>query len=208
MKAPLFDQTGKKKGEVTLPKEIFEVKAAEGLIHQYLVYQQANERMPIAHVLSRADVRGGGRKPRPQKGSGRSRQGSTRNVHMRGGGVAFGPKKWQNFSVMMPKKMRRKALFALLTGKAEKGLVLALDKFELDKPKTKTFAELIAKLPETRNVLVVANRSEEMLRRSSKNLASAKSITSSYLNPHDLLKFETILFTEMALKDLETTYSK
>ncbi len=205
MKANLYDQKGAKKGDVTLNKLIFEREANEGLIHEYLVYQQANARQPIAHVKNRAAVSGGGRKPFRQKGTGNARQGTTRAPQMRGGGRVFGPKKVRNFSKQMPKKMRRAALFALLSGKAKDGKVMALDKFELEK--TKDFAQLISKLPVERNVLVVANRGEEKLRRSSKNLANAKTITSGYLNPADLMKYEAILFTKTALDDIENTYA-
>lgn len=205
MKATLYDQKGAKKGDVTLNKSIFETEANPGLLHDYLIYQQSNARQPIAHVKGRADVSGGGRKPFRQKGTGNARQGSTRNPHMRGGGRAFGPKSVRNYTIQMPKKMRRKALFALLSLKAKDGKVMALDKFELDK--TKDFAHLIGKLPVERNVLVVANREEAMLRRSSKNLANAKTITSGYLNPADLMKYEAVLFTQTALNDLETTYA-
>lgn len=208
MKAPLYNQKGEKTGDVTLKKEIFEVEGSEGLIHTYLIYQQSNARMPIAHVLSKGNVRGGGKKPFAQKHTGRARQGSTRNPHMRGGGVAFGPKKWQNFEKMMNKTARRKALFQLLSSKAKDGKVLALDKFELDAPKTKLFSEMLTKMPVERDVLIVRSRDEKMLFLSSRNFSRGKTILGSYLNPADLLKFDTVLFTETALKDLESTYSK
>ena len=121
MKAPLYNQAGEKTGDVTLVKEIFEVEGSEGLVHSYLMYQQANARRPVAHILNKGDVRGGGKKPFAQKHTGRARQGSTRNPHMRGGGNAFGPKKWQNFEKMMNKGMRRKALFQILSSKASDG---------------------------------------------------------------------------------------
>lgn len=206
MKATLYNQKGEKKGELTLSKKLFEVEASEGLIHEYLIYQQANARMPIAHVKNKSDVSGGGKKPFRQKGTGRARQGSTRNPHMHGGGVAFGPKKWQNFSKMMPKKMRVKALLAILSNKAKENKILALDKFEAESPKTKMFAEMIAKLPVERNVLVVADRGETTLRTASRNFAKSKTITSGYLNPADLLKYDSVLMTETAIKNLEETY--
>ncbi|QQR55510.1 50S ribosomal protein L4 [Candidatus Peregrinibacteria bacterium] len=208
MKAPLYNQTGEKTGDITLVKEIFEIEGAEGLVHSYLVYQQANARRPIAHVLTKGDVRGGGKKPFAQKHTGRARQGSIRNPHMRGGGNAFGPKKWQNFEKMMNKGMRRKALFQILSSKAKDGKVLALDKFELDAPKTKTFSMLVEKLPVERNVLVVRSRDEKTLFLSSRNFARGKTILGNYLNPADLLKYDNVLFTSAALKDLETTYTK
>jgi len=206
MKATVYNQKGEKKGDVTLNKAIFEVEANEGLIHEYLIYQQSNARQAIAHVKNRSDVRGGGRKPFRQKGTGNARQGTIRNVHMRGGGVAFGPKKWQTYSKQMPKKMRKKALCALLSGKAKDGKILVVDRFEA--AKTKDFAEMISKMPIDRNVLVVANNEEKALRQSSKNISNAKTITSGYLNPADIMKYRVILFSEAALKSIETTYSK
>lgn len=208
MKAPLYTQTGDQKGEIALAKNLFEVEGGEGLVHSYLIYQQKSARKPIAHTLTKGEVRGGGKKPFRQKGTGRARQGSIKNPHMRGGGTVFGPKKWQNFELLMSKKMRRKALFQILSSKAKDGKVLALDKFELDAPKTKIFSQLIEKLPIKRDVLVVGNREEKTLKMSSRNFPRSKTILSNYLNPADLLKYDTILFTETALKDLEATYSK
>lgn len=208
MKAPLYNQTGEKTGDVTLAKNIFEVEGGEGIVHSYLVYQQKSARRPIAHVKNKADVSGGGKKPYAQKHTGRARQGSTRNPHMKGGGRAFGPKKWQNFTVMMPKGQRNRALFQILSMKAKDGKVLALDKFELDAPKTKDFAKFLSKLDLKRDVLVVGNREEKTLKLSSKNIGNAKVIMSNYLNPQDLLTYDAVLFTQTALKDLETTYSK
>lgn len=204
MKAPLYNQKGEKKGDITLAKTVFEIEGGEGLVHRYLVYQQKSARRPIAHVLSKGDVRGGGKKPFAQKHTGRARQGSIRNPHMKGGGRAFGPKKWQNFTIMMPKKMRRRALFQILSLKAKDGKILALDKFELEKPKTKEFASLLAKLPMERNVLVVRNREEMLLKSSAQNIRNVKTILTSYLNPADLLSHDCILFTEMALKELNS----
>ena len=207
MKATLYNQKGDKKGEVSLAKNIFEIEVKENLVHEYLLYQQANARMTIAHTLSKADVRGGGRKPWKQKGTGRARQGSIRNPHWKGGGVAFGPKKWENYEMMMPKKMRRTALFSILTTKAKDGKIVAIDKFELDAPKTQEFDNLIKKIEIVRNVLVVMNKSEDTLKKSARNHENAKIVMSGYLNPADLLKYDNLMFTESALKDLETTYA-
>lgn len=207
MKAPLYNQNGEKKGDVALSKDIFGVEASEGLVHSYLVYQMTNARSVLAHTKTRADVRGGGRKPYRQKGTGRARQGSTRNPHMEGGGVAFGPRNDRNFSLMMPKKMRRKALFTLLSNKAKSDKLAILEKFELDAPKTKLFAALVAKLPVERRVLIVHDREEQMLKQSAKNLGNAKVITSSYLNPSDLLNHDFLLLSKKALENLESTYA-
>jgi large subunit ribosomal protein L4 len=208
MKAPLYDQSGKKKGDVTLDKHIFEVEAAEGLIHQYLIYQQANARMPIAHVKNRSAVSGGGKKPFRQKGTGNARQGTTRAPQMRGGGRSFGPKNTRNFSKQMPKAMRRKALFSLLSSKAKDGMIMALDKYEAKEPKTKDIATLITKLPVERNVLLVVDREEKAMKMASRNIANGKTILYNYLNPADIMKYKAILFTEAALNNFQSTYKK
>ncbi len=208
MKAPLYNQEGEKTGDVSLSKDIFEVEGGEGLVHSYLIYQQKSARRPIANVLTKGEVRGGGKKPFAQKHTGRARQGSTRNPHMKGGGNAFGPKKEQTFAIMMPKQMRRRALAQILSVKAKDGKVLALDHYESKTPKTKEFASFLKKLPIVRNVLVVSNREEKMLRMVARNLKNAKVITSGYLNPADLLKYEVVLFTETSLKDLQTPATK
>mgnify|MGYP001610974351 CR=1 FL=1 len=206
MKTELYNQKGEKKGEMTLPKDIFEIEINEGLVHRYLIYQQANERTSIAHVKTKGEVRGGGRKPWAQKHTGRARQGSIRNPHWRGGGVAFGPKKWENYEKAMPKRARRLALFSILSAKARDGKIIGLDKFELESPKTKDFANLMEKMKIVRNVLVVLNKSEEILKKSARNHANAKPILSSYMNPADLLKYDNLLITESALKDITNTY--
>ena len=108
MKVDLYTQKGEKKGQVELKKEFFEVPYNEGLIHQALIRQQANARSPIAHTKIRREVRGGGRKPFRQKGTGSARQGSRRSPHFKGGGVVFGPRNTRNFEVDMPKKQRKK----------------------------------------------------------------------------------------------------
>ena len=208
MKAPLYDQSGKKTGDVALEKNIFQVEASEGLVHQYLVYQQANARMPIAHVKNRSAVSGGGKKPFRQKGTGNARQGSTRNPHMRGGGRAFGPSNERNFTKQMPKAMRRKALFSLLSAKAKDGKIMAVDKYDTKEPKTKDIATLIGKLPVERNVLLVTDRDEKAMKMASRNIANGKTILYNYLNPADIMKYEAILFTQTALNNFQSTYKK
>lgn len=207
MKADIYNQNGEKTGQVELASSIFEVEGSPALVHRYLVYQQANARRPIAHTLTRSHVRGGGRKPFRQKGTGNARQGSKRNIHMKGGGVAFGPSKDRNFSLQMPKKMRRKALFTMLSTKAKDGKILALESFEPKEVKTKTFAALASKLPMSPKFLVVSTQDEKALQLASRNMAKAKTIFAGYLNPMDLLKYDEVLFTKAALDQIHSTYS-
>lgn len=205
MKVDLYTQTGEKKGQVELKKEFFEVPYNEDLIHQALVRQHANGRVAIAHTKTRGEVRGGGRKPFRQKGTGSARQGSRRSPNLRGGGVVFGPRNDRNFVVDMPKKQRRKALFSALSAKAKNDQIIALESYE-GEVKTKVFAELIKKLPIDRNVLIIIPEKNEVIQRSTKNLANAKTIIVNYLNIADLQKYRKILFLKNALPKMEEIF--
>jgi large subunit ribosomal protein L4 len=194
MKTNIYNQKGEVLKEIKLPKECFGVEFNEVLVHRALIRQLSNTRNPIAHTKTKGEVRGGGRKPYRQKGTGRARQGSTRNPHFVGGGVAFGPRNDKNFYIQMPKKQRRKALLCALSQKATEKSVIALDKYEDKELKTKNLAATIAKLPIERNVLLVTSQKDENLNRVASNLKNVKVITTPYLNIHDLTKYRTICF--------------
>lgn len=205
MKAVIYNQKGEKKGEIALNDAIFGLTPNEGLVHRALILQMANARKPIAHTKTRGEIRGGGRKPHRQKGTGRARTGSTRGPIHRGGGIVFGPRNTRNFELMMPKKQRRKALFCALSAKAGKERILVLDEYK-GEVKTKPFASLLSKLPIERDVLVVVSGPNEGVEKSAKNIKNAKTVHANYLNVKDLLKYETILFLEDALAKLEETF--
>lgn len=205
MKIDLYSQDGTKKGQLTVSDEIFGQKVNQTAIHRLLTLQLSNRRSPVAHTLTKGEVRGGGRKPYQQKHTGRARQGSTRNPHFRGGGVVFGPFNNRNFTLKMPRQERRLALRSCLSAKAKDNLIFALESFEPTELKTKLFAQLIKKLPIDRNVLFVLPAKNESIYRVSKNLPNVKTILVNYLNPSDLLKFKNILFLKDAVTKLEST---
>lgn len=190
-----------------LPETIFDIPFNKDLVHQALVRQLANKRIAIAHSQIREDVRGGGRKPFRQKGTGNARQGTTRAPHMKGGAVIFGPRNNRNFEKDMPKKQRRRALFCALSAKARNGEVLALESFKLEAPKAKTFAQMIAKMPIDRNVLVVVAEKDPIIQKSAGNLANVKTVIANYLNIHDLQKYKQVLFLKEAVAKLEETFT-
>ncbi|PIR55315.1 50S ribosomal protein L4 [Candidatus Peregrinibacteria bacterium CG10_big_fil_rev_8_21_14_0_10_36_19] len=208
MKVDLYTQKGEKKGQLELPKELFEIPFNKDLVHQALVRQLANKRLSTAHSKTRGEIRGGGRKPFKQKGTGNARQGTIRAPHMRGGGVVFGPTNERNYEKDMPKKQRRKALLSALSLKATENQIIALEGYKLDSPKTKDFAALIQKLPITRNVLVVIPEKDMVVQKSSSNLSNAKTILANYLNIHDLQKYRTILLFEESINKLKETFAK
>jgi large subunit ribosomal protein L4 len=136
MKADIYSAQGKKKGSVELPENVFGVQWNNSLMHQVVTSMQANARPTVAHTKGRGDVRGGGRKPWQQKGTGRARHGSSRSPIWRGGGVTHGPTKDKDYSREIPKKMRAKALFMALSRKLKDGELIFVDTFELNEPKT------------------------------------------------------------------------
>ncbi len=206
MKVDLYTQNGEKNGTLELPKEIFEIPFNNDLVHQALVRQLANKRIAIAHVKTRGEVRGGGRKPFKQKGTGRARQGTIRAPHMRGGGVVFGPRNDRNFSKDMPKKQRRKALFSALSEKARNNEIIGLESFTNDKPNTKAFATMVGKLSIERNALVLIAEKDTILQKSSHNLPNIKTILAPYVNIHDLQKYKKVIILKQAVDKLKETF--
>jgi large subunit ribosomal protein L4 len=203
LKIDLYNQQGEKKGEVSVSEEIFGAKFNKDLIHQALVRQHSNARPGVyAHTKTKGEVSGTGKKPFRQKGTGGARQGSKRNPHNPGGGVAFGPRNNRNFEKMMPKKQRRLALFSALSVKYGEGKILALDKYDADKIKTKNFEAVLHKLPIEKDVLVLLGGKNEMIAKSSKNLPFVKTLLVNYINIADLQKYDNILFLEEALNQL------
>lgn len=208
-KIDLYNQKGEKKGDITVSDAIFGQEFNAGLIHQALIRQHANKRLGmIAHTKTRSDVRGGGRKPFRQKGTGRARQGSTRDPHQVGGGVALGPRNVKNYKKSMPKKQRRLALFSALSAKVAEKKVMALDKYEAEAPKTKPFAEMLKKLPIEKDVLVVIPQKDEKVLKSSNNIPNSKTILAGYVNIADLQKYDSVLIFQDALKKMEETFVK
>lgn len=206
MNIDLYTQKGEKKGTTAVPKEIFDIPMNPDLVHRALVMQLANGRIAIAHTKTRAEVRGGGRKPFKQKGTGNARQGTKRAPQMRGGAIIFGPNKGRNFTKQMPRKERRKALFCALSEKMRGKEVVALEEYKVSTPKTKEFAELIAKMPVNRNALLVMSEKNENLIKSAGNLPNVKTILVNYLNIHDLQRYTTVIFLEKAIDKMKEVF--
>jgi len=207
MNVTVYKQDGSKKGTTALPKEIFEVEASVTLIHEAEIRHLANKRQNVAKTKTKTDVRGGGRKPWRQKGTGRARQGSIRSAQWRGGGIIFGPTGNENYSKQMPKKMRRKALCGALSSKAKGGDILVLDKFVLTEPKTKTISNLLNKIGIERNVLIVLPQKDLIAEKSISNLENAITLLAPFLNVHDILKYDKILFLEEAIDVAKNTFA-
>lgn len=142
----VYNQKSEETGKHELSDKVFGVKANIGLIHQAVVAQMGNQRQVLAHTKGKSEVRGGGKKPWKQKGTGRARAGSSRSPIWIGGGITFGPRSDQNFSKRINKKMRQKALVSVLSNKVKNESFVILDKFEIKEYKTKKFNDIISKL--------------------------------------------------------------
>lgn len=208
MKIAIYNQEGKEVGSVLLPKEIFEVKVNPDLVHQVVISQMANRRKVIAHSKGRAEVRGGGRKPWRQKGTGRARAGSRRSPLWKGGGVTFGPTKERVFKKKINKKMKRKALLMALSAKAKNNLLLILDKLSLTEVKTKLMAKILKKLPIKGSSLIILPELDKNIIRAAGNLAEVETIEAKNLNALDSLSFKYLIMPKESIKMIKETFLK
>ncbi|GAB4084376.1 hypothetical protein GCM10028784_10060 [Myceligenerans cantabricum] len=195
----VLDASGKKSGKAELPAEVFDVAVNVPLIHQVVVAQRAAARQGTHSTKTRGEVRGGGRKPYKQKGTGRARQGSTRAPQFAGGGVVHGPQP-RSYEQRTPKKMKAAALRGALSDRARAGRVHVVSGFGIDgTPSTKTALASIKSLTSREHVLVVMDRSDEVSRRSLRNVAEVHVLVADQLNTYDVLVADDVIFTESAL---------
>lgn len=207
-----YNQKGEKIGQTKLPKEIFEKDFKPDLIHQVVVSMQSNKRQGTAHTKDRSEVRGGGRKPWRQKGTGRARHGSSRSPIWIGGGVTFGPRNERNYKKVIPKNMRRAALFSVLSAKAKDNEILIIDKISIEEPKTKILYNLLTDLlkkikKETlKSSLVVTSKKDENLLKAIKNIPGVELIEARNLNILDILSFKYLILSEESIKTIKYTF--
>lgn len=209
MKAPVYDQTGKEVKEALLPKEIFDVEINKDLVYQVILAQTANRRQVSAHTKDRSEVRGGGKKPWRQKGTGRARHGSSRSPIWVGGGVTFGPTKNRNFKQKINGRMKKSALFMALSSKARGKLVLVLDSFKLKEAKTKLAAQFLNSLPlEGKTALVILPGMDSTMIMALRNIPRVGTMQAKDLNALDVLSFKYLLLPKESLKVMKETFLK
>ncbi|GAA4736336.1 hypothetical protein GCM10023216_31930 [Isoptericola chiayiensis] len=195
----VLDASGKKAGTAELPAEVFDVATNVPLIHQVVVAQRAASRQGTAATKTRADVRGGGKKPYKQKGTGRARQGSVRAPQFAGGGTVHGPQP-RSYDQRTPKKMKAAALRGALSDRARAGRVHVVSGFGLDGvPSTKTALGTLSALTDSTHVLVVTERSDEVTVKSLRNVEQVHLLTADQLNTYDVLVSDDVVFTQGAL---------
>ena len=202
----LYDKTGAPVGSVELNDELWAAPVNVAVLHQVVTAQLAGRRMGTHDTKTRGEVRGGGRKPYRQKGTGRARQGSKSAPHYRGGGAVFGPHP-RSYEQRLPKKMRRLALRGALTAKLGDEAIRIVDTFALERIKTRDFVDILAALNATGRVLVVAPAGDEQLKLSARNLPTVEVILADSLNVVDLIKADTIVIEQPALSRIEEVYS-
>lgn len=206
--APLYNSDGTKNGTIDLDAKIFGVKANPGVIEQAIVTLLANRRDAIAHTKTKAEVRGGGRKPWRQKGTGRARHGSIRSPQWKGGGVIFGPRSERNFSKKMNSTARRLALRMALSDKVNHERVTVLADLKLDQPKTKLMAGLLKKLPVQKTSLIVLPTTSRDAVKAGRNIPGLTFIRADSLNTYDVVKHQQLIVLQPALEVITATYAK
>jgi large subunit ribosomal protein L4 len=201
----LFDRSGKNLGSVELNDELFAAPVNEAVLHQVVTAQLAGRRIGTHETKTRGEVRGGGKKPYRQKGTGRARQGTRTAPHYRGGGTVFGPHS-RSYEQRLPRKMRRLALRGALTAKLGDEAIRVVDSFGLDAIKTREVLGVLGALNATGRVLVVAPVADERLRLSARNLPTVEVILADSLNVVDILKADTLVIEQPALARIEEVY--
>lgn len=209
MKAPVYSQQGEKVSETLIPKEIFDVKLNPDLVYQVAISQMANRRKVLANTKDRGEVSGGGKKPWRQKGTGRARHGSTRSPIWRHGGVALGPTKERVFKKKINKKMKKKALFMVLSEKLRNNLLILIEDLKLEKVKTKLMVGILKKLPlKKQNALIILPEMMKNIILSARNIVDVKTIQARDLNCLDLLSFRYLILPKSSIKVIKETFLK
>lgn len=196
----VVDMNNVKTGEIALDEAVFGVAAKPHLIHDVVKMQLANRRQGTASTRTRSDVRGGGKKPWKQKGTGRARAGTRRSPLWRGGGTVFGPKP-RDYSYLAPRKVRAAALHGALSAKVQAGRLIVLENLSQQQPSTKEFKALLGRLGVEGRVLIVADQLQEneAAVRSCRNLRDVTLLPAQGLNVYDVLRHDTLIMTRGAL---------
>ena len=206
MELPVHNASGESVGKMKVSDVVFGAAYNPDLMHQALVYYQANQRQGTSNTLRRGEVSGGGRKPFAQKGTGRARQGSIRAPHMRHGGTVFGPhpKSWRQ---SLPRRMRQQAIRIALSGKAAGERLFVVEGLESVGPKTKGVADALAALGVKGKTLVVTGAPQDELARAVRNLPGIKAVRADLLNVLDLTRYAALVMTKDAVQRAEELWA-
>ncbi|MFL8245355.1 50S ribosomal protein L4 [Clostridioides difficile] len=205
-KLKVLNVSGQNVGEIELSDSIFGVEVNGHVLYEVVKNQLANKRQGTQSAKTRAEVRGGGRKPWKQKGTGRARQGSTRSVQWVGGGVAFAPKP-RSYKYTLPKKVRRLAMKSALSSKVQNSEVIVLDALNMDAPKTKEFAQILNNINAAKKALVVIADKNDNVIKSARNIEGVQTALVNTMNVYDILKYDSFIITTDAVKKVEEVYA-
>lgn len=205
-KVALYDITGNQVGDIELNDGIFGVEVNTHVMYEAVKNYLANQRQGTQSAKTRAEVRGGGRKPWRQKGTGRARQGSTRSPQWKGGGVVFAPKP-RDYSYAIPKKVKRLALKSALSSKVRDQEIIVVDKLVLEQPKTKEMIKVLKNLNSGKKTLVVIPERDEAVVRAAANIPGVKTAYVNTINVYDILNCDSFLITREAVNKVEEVYA-
>ncbi|MEY8234421.1 50S ribosomal protein L4 [Lachnospiraceae bacterium 66-29] len=201
----IYNMEGNEVGSLELNDAVFGVEINEHLVHMAVVQQLANNRQGTQKAKTRSEVRGGGKKPWRQKGTGHARQGSIRAPQWKGGGVVFAPKP-RDYSFKLNKKEKRAALKSALTSRVNESKFIVVDDLKLDGIKTKRFQEVLNNL-KVNKALVILNDNDENVVMSARNIPAVKTALTNTINVYDIMKYDTVVVTKDAVATIEEVYA-
>ena len=204
-KVAVYNMEGKEVDSIELNDSIFGVEINEHLVHMAVLQQLANNRQGTQKAKTRSEVRGGGRKPWRQKGTGNARQGSTRSPQWTGGGVVFAPKP-RDYSVKMNKKEKQLAMKSALSAKLAEDKLVVVDKIELEEVKTSVFAKILANLKAPKSLVVTKDKNDKVVL-SANNIPTVKTTATNSLSVYDILKYDKLVLTKDAVAAIEEVYA-
>ncbi len=201
-KVNVYNQAGEQVGEIELNDSVFGIEPNKHVMSEVIISLRASQRQGTAKVKNRSEVRGGGRKPWRQKGTGRARHGSIRSPQWRGGGVVFGPVP-RSYAYKLPKKVRRLAMKSALSTKVQDNEMIVLDQLIFEKPKTKDFVSVLNNLSVDKKALIVINGNDENVVLSARNIPGVKVVNSNTLNVLDVIGHDKLIMTKDAVQEVE-----
>ena len=205
-KVSVVDTTGNKVKDIELNDEIFGIEPNETAVHEVVKNYLANQRQGTQSAKTRAEVRGGGKKPFRQKGTGRHRQGSSTDPSQIGGGIVFAPKP-RSYRYSLNKKLKRLALKSVLSAKVAENELIVVDEFKFTEPKTKEMVKVLEALGSVKKTLIVTNEKDDVIYKSARNIAGVKVTPVNAINVYDLVNCNKVVILEDAVKTLEEVYA-
>ena len=203
LKTKVYNSEGKENGEIKLDPKVFDIEVNPVVVQQVVEAYLANKRQVLAHTKVMSEVRGGGKKPWKQKGTGRARHGSSRSPIWKGGGVTFGPRKNRNFTKKINKKVKVKALFMVLSDKLKNDKLMVLEEIKLENRKTKGLLNIVKNIKLDNKKLVIGLEKKNVnIQDSAKNIESIKAMAVDSFNIYTLLKYEYLVLTKAAIEKI------